>query len=389
MDGFAASYAATLAARGVRDPDAGIVMGYFNAADLPVYDHLAEHFCVCDRWHSSVPGATWPNRLYAVAGGADGSRDDPQAGAALRQALVRPPPRRGRRAVALVLIRHRHAALRRRRIPARPSRALRVRPELRLSVEAQAEELAFVDETGASFLEDAARGRLPAVSWIDPNFKDLNLVGSAPNDDHPPSDVAQGQELVLLVYNALAGGPLWERTLLVVLYDEHGGFFDHVPPPPAPATTIRRCSRYGVRVPALVVSPWVPPRTVSHTLYDHTTIIKTILRRFCPGELTARSPAGALVHWLEPGHPHYMGARVAAAADLGELLSLAEPRPAPVRAPLVDWLSERHGAHVRRLLEDPQGMLRPAEAHAVTDLQAGMLAAAAELHARGHPPDQP
>ena len=76
MDGFAASYAGTLAGRGVREPDPGIVMGYHNATDLPVYDHLAEQFCVCDHWHSSVPGATWPNRLDALAGSAAGSRDD-------------------------------------------------------------------------------------------------------------------------------------------------------------------------------------------------------------------------------------------------------------------------------------------------------------------------
>ncbi|HZU39420.1 MAG TPA: alkaline phosphatase family protein, partial [Solirubrobacteraceae bacterium] len=71
MDGFAESFARTLDGRGVSSPDPGMVMRYYKAADLPVYDHLAEHFCVCDRWHSSVPGATWPNRLYAMTGGAD------------------------------------------------------------------------------------------------------------------------------------------------------------------------------------------------------------------------------------------------------------------------------------------------------------------------------
>src|SRR5436309_949113 len=76
MDGFAASYGETLKGREVADPDPGLVMGYFGAEQVPVYDHIAAHFCVCDAWHSSVPGATWPNRLYAVAGSADGSRDD-------------------------------------------------------------------------------------------------------------------------------------------------------------------------------------------------------------------------------------------------------------------------------------------------------------------------
>jgi phospholipase C len=94
--------------------------------------------------------------------------------------------------------------------------------------------LLYLNEDAASFLEDAAYGQLPAVSWIDPNFKDFNLIRSPPNDDHPPSDVTHGQELALLIYNALATGPAWEKTLLLVFYDEHGGFFDHVAPPEHP-----------------------------------------------------------------------------------------------------------------------------------------------------------
>src|SRR5947209_4219840 len=76
MDGFAESYRRTLSARGVPNPDPGLVMGYYNGQDLPVYDQIAREFCICDQWHSSVPGATWPNRLYALTGRADGSRDD-------------------------------------------------------------------------------------------------------------------------------------------------------------------------------------------------------------------------------------------------------------------------------------------------------------------------
>src|SRR5579884_2241129 len=76
MDGFVETYASTLASRKVTDVDPGSIMGYFNASDLPVYDHLAGEFCVCDQWHSSVPGATWPNRLYSLAGSADRTRDD-------------------------------------------------------------------------------------------------------------------------------------------------------------------------------------------------------------------------------------------------------------------------------------------------------------------------
>ena len=101
---------------------------YYNGADLPVYDHLSENFCVCDRWHSSVPGATWPNRLYALTGGADGSRDDkPKPPPIYGKQCVHPPSRRGGCQLALVRVRRRHAALRRPRVPDRPPRPLRLR----------------------------------------------------------------------------------------------------------------------------------------------------------------------------------------------------------------------------------------------------------------------
>ncbi len=391
MDGFAASYAQKLLGSRVADPDPGIAMGYYNAEDLPVYDHLAEHFCVCDRWHSSVPGATWPNRLYAVAGSADGSLDDKQ----------HPPPLYAKKS----FVRHLDAAGVSWRWYSYDIGTLRCVDDeyllghhdrfayvqkLKLAFKARAEEELFVDEDAASFLEDAARGRLPAVSWIDPNFKDLNLVGTPPNDDHPPSDVQEGQELVFLVYNALATSPQWERTLLLIVYDEHGGFYDHVPPPEHPPDDDPRTfSRYGVRVPAIVVSPWVAARSVSSTLFDHASIARTILARFCPSELAQRSGADALGHWLEEGHPHYMGKRVAAAADLGGLLTESAPRPAPDREALVQWVADRHAARTRRLLTAPAEMLRPAEQHQVTDLQTGLLAAAQELHRKGHPAGQP
>jgi phospholipase C len=390
MDGFAVSYAQTLQRRGVANPDPGVVMGYYNGEDLPVYNHLAEHFCVCDRWHSSVPGATWPNRLYAVAGSAAGSLDDKKPAPLYdKKSFVRHLDASGvswrwysydigtLRCVddEYLLGHHDHFAY---------------VQKLKLAFQAQAEEALFVDEDAASFLEDAARGRLPAVSWIDPNFKDLNLVGTPPNDDHPPSDVQEGQELVFLIYNALATSPLWEKSLLLIVYDEHGGFFDHVTPPEHPPDDDPQTfSRYGVRVPAIVVSPWVAARSVSSTLFDHTTIIKTVLGRFCPTELAQRSGGGAFIHWLEEGHPHYMGKRVAAAADLDGLLSEPTARAAPDRSALVEWVAARHTARARRLLQSPAEMLRPAERHQLTDLQAGILAATQHVHGSGHPAGQP
>jgi phospholipase C len=273
MDGFVASFADTLARHGVQDGDPGRVMGYYNAADVPVYDHLARHFAVCDHWFSSVPGATWPNRLYAISGSAARSRDDlPQHVPPMynQPSFVRHLDAHGvtwrwysfevgtlRLADARYALGHHDSFAFFSRENLDWKAALEVR----------------IDSRAASFLEDAARGTLPSVSWIDPNFSDFNPIGFQPNDDHAPADIKDGQELVLAVYHALAAGPQWEKTMLVVFYDEHGGFYDHVPPPAAADDNQAMFGRYGVRVPALIVSPWIEPGSVSTTVFDHTSII--------------------------------------------------------------------------------------------------------------------
>jgi phospholipase C len=262
--------------------------------------------------------------------------------------------------------------------------------KLKLVFKTHGRGLLYLNEDAASFLEDAAYGRLPAVAWIDPNFKDFNLIGSPPDDDHPPSDVAHGQELAVLVYNALATGPQWDKTLLLVFYDEHSGFFDHVPPPENPPDDHPATfTRYGVRVPAFVVSPWVKAGTVSHTLFDHATIPKTILQRFSPTQLDARSNPSGIAHARERNLSHHISRRIADAAGLGELLTLSEPRPAPDRSAQVDWFAAEQATRARRLLEHPAGALRKATAHSLTDLQSGLLAAHQHLHEHEHPVGHP
>ena len=389
MDGFPASYAQTLADRGVQDGDPGLVMGYYNASDLPVFDHFAREFCVCDRWHSSVAGATWPNRLYAIAGRGAGSRDDRKVPIYHEQSFVRYLDAAD---VSWRWYSHDVATLRladvKYRIGHREHFAYV--QKLKLVFKTRGRGLLYLNEDAASFLEDAVYGQLPAVCWIDPNFKDFNLIGSPPNDDHPPSDVIHGQELALLVYNALASGPHWDKTLLLVFYDEHGGIFDHVAPPDHPPDDDPATfTRYGVRVPAFVISPWVEPRSVCHTLFEHATILSTILRRFCPAALDAPSEPAVLAHRRQAGHGHGVGKRVAAAANLGELLTLSEPRPAPDRRALVDWFAAEQATRARRLLEDPTGVLRRATDHGLTDLQSGLLAAHEQLHDSGHPIGHP
>jgi phospholipase C len=209
------------------------------------------------------------------------------------------------------------------------------------------------------------------VAWIDPNFIDLSVGERNSNDDHPPSDIRAAQQMVLQVVRALIESPKtqFSETMLIVTYDEHGGFFDHMPPPPAPHDP--EFPRYGVRVPAFVVSPWVEPATVSHTLFDHTSIIRTILERFAPAAV------------------EQMGPRVAAAEHLGRLLTRAEPAvPGDYRAAveaIANWRATQAGdAAAATPIAGEVG-----EAGQLQGFQAEMVEAAVRLRSGGLPAGRP
>jgi phospholipase C len=346
--GFATDYIETRADAAAADPV--VVMGYYDGPQLPVYDYLAHHFCVCDRWFCSLKGATFPNRLYAVAGRSAGSRDNASPPVYHLPSFVRKLDAAGaswrwytHELFATIWAIDRGYL---------PKSFDNVRP---FSSPYSAED----------FFSAAKRSELPAVSWIDPNFVDVGgAVGS--NDDHPPSDVRAGQELVLRVVNALVHSPAWERTLLLVTYDEHGGFFDHVEPPAAEDDDPRpEFHSYGPRVPTILVSPRVRAG-VSHEVFDHTSIIKTCLVRFCRQE-------GGLI-------PD-MGARVNAAAHLGILLEkdvqIARPGDAALdglAAALQRWRADS-------LQEEVQVQKRavPPDPAALTDFQEDYVAARTEV----------
>ena len=387
MDGFVSSYIET------RDDPAGAaeefrspVMGYFAAGQLPVYDYLAEHFCVCDHWFASVAGATWPNRLYAAAGDSAGLTSNQTLWGLFDWPFYSLP----------TFVRYLDAtACSWRWYSAEP---LDLSPPTIQLLDhkyrfARGNNFALFDDeelvTGQpSFLQDAASGNLANVCWIDPNFHTSILgVGrrGLQNDDHPPADATEGQRLVGRIVNALMTGPKWETTMLIVVYDEHGGMFDHVAPPACEddRTDFRRL---GVRVPALLACPWIPERSLAKLVFDHTSIIHTALARFCPDAVNR------------------MGSRVSSAQHLGTLLTLSEPRAAVGPAPDVPvttyegvedspsadqreeaqrqtqaWLQ----AEVLRNLPGEQLIPeapRP-EAAAVNDLQFGLAAAIGELRA--------
>jgi phospholipase C len=332
----------------------GVPMGYYTGKDLPVYDHLAHNYCVCDSWHSSIPGDTWPNRQYSIAGQA-GKRVKPGW---LEKIAVGPLKALGNAPIFDVEAFTRHLDDSQWRWYSHDPATLRaVDSHYREPGGIKRGNFAYFDRKKVSlatavgeslivghdsFLDDAAKGMLRDVSWIDPNFIDLSVLDPSSNDDHPPSDIRAGQALVLDVYEALLRSPSWDDTLLVVVYDEHGGFYDHVEPPP-----IDDGSGYGtlgVRVPALVVGPRVR-KFVCHELFDHTVLIHTILTRF------AKQPDDAIAQ---------MGTRVQNAPHLGVVLQDAPRTDIEDHGAATDAIEKwRAEARARRL---PRGDGAPSPA---------------------------
>ncbi|HET9678180.1 MAG TPA: alkaline phosphatase family protein, partial [Solirubrobacterales bacterium] len=234
-----------------------VPMGHFGADNLPVYRHLAHNFCVCDRWHSSVPGDTWPNRLYSLAGKeAVSIGHKPGLLGELLKDVKGVPALGGLSGAPIFEVEaftrqlhdsqwrwysHDPATLRAADAYYRDFRHVKrdnfaYFNRKKVSWLTEGAEAAIVAHD--SFLDDAAKGELRDVSWIDPNFIDLSVLDPSSNDDHPPSDVRAGQALVLEIYEALVKSPNWEDTVFVVVYDEHGGFYDHVPPPAVADDTV-------------------------------------------------------------------------------------------------------------------------------------------------------
>ncbi len=332
-------------------------MGHYGAQHLPMYDFIARNYTVCDAWHSSVPGDTWPNRLFALAG-KEGPKTLPPLLQRIEERFKDQLHQLEDAPIYAVEAFTRQLAEDQWRWYSHDPATLRAADE-KYRHFGERQNFAFFDRqkvsiltrlleepivTGSSFLDDAAKGTLPPVSWIDPNFIDLKVLETASNDDHPPSDVRAGQSLILETYEALRNSPDWDDTLLVIVYDEHGGFYDHVPPPPLEIQDGSGYATYGVRVPALLVGPRVT-RHVCHEQFDHTSIIKTILTRF------AARPEQAIAN---------MGPRVQHAPHLGVALTDTPRRDIPdhpaVREQIADW---RAHARARRRGTDQGPSISP------------------------------
>ncbi|MFI9363776.1 alkaline phosphatase family protein [Kitasatospora sp. NPDC053057] len=302
MQGFVTNFADTLNQRTQQRETvlpgtvADDIMGCFTPDTLPVLSALARGYAVCDQWFSSVPTETLPNRAFACAATSQGHMDD-------HTRTFTCPSIFGRLSDGNV---------------GWNVYGDTVAPMTRHN---------FPDISGASddhfglygdFQKAAAANTLPAFTFLEPTF------ASTGNSEHPVGDVALGEQLIQQVYRTLHDGPGWNQTLLVITYDEHGGCYDHVPPPvtstpPNDGTTGEfgfDFTRFGVRVPTVLVSPLIVPGTVFRSPdgappLDHTSILRTVEQRWTLSPLTARD---------------------AATSDIGAVLTLGAPRTDDVLA---------------------------------------------------------
>jgi phospholipase C len=294
--GFVTNYSSTLAWES-RDPSWSVLPGtvadeimvMFTPETLPVLSGLARGFAVCDQWFSSVPTETLPNRAFACAATSQGHMDD-KAKTFTSPTIFGLLSTKG---TGWTVYGYDSPPLTRQLFS----------------------EITEADETHFGLFTDfqaaAAQGTLAAFSFLEPSWE------STGNSEHPNYDVSLGERLVHDVYYALRNGPAWASTLLVITYDEHGGCYDHVPPPSGavpPDATVGEFgfdfTRFGVRVPTVLVSPIIKPGTVFRaapgaTTFDHTSVLRTIELRWGLPALTARD---------------------AAAPDIGAVLTLTSPR---------------------------------------------------------------
>jgi phospholipase C len=297
------------------------IMYSYSASQVPIISALARQFAVSDQWFCSAPTETFPNRLYVACGTSAGLLyDDAIFDPSFLPYLATLPT------------------------------VFNMLDDSGRTWKSYFHDIAFnwvllqdgsflspnVDNYELHFQRDLDGDNFPDYAFIEPAYAFF------PNDEHPPHDVTAGEALIADVYNRIRQSKYWESTLLIITYDEHGGCYDHVTPPPAPppdeiysTDPPFTFNRYGVRVPAVFVSPYVAPGTIVRAVpdwsfspsdlpFDHTTIIKTLSNLF---DLTLSSTGDG-----------YLTQRDKAAPDLADYLPLTDSpdnNPDPLTAPKV------------------------------------------------------
>jgi phospholipase C len=299
MKGFL--YSGNEAAKSANVPAQGPrVMECFQPDQLPVMTALAQEFALFNFWYSSLPGPTWPNRFFVHAATSGGLTDSPGklqiiAGFSFQNGTV-------------------YEAI------ADAGKDWRIYHDgLPQTAGIDSLRLAYVDPFTRHyremkyFAQDVQDGILPDYTFIEPNY-DTGENYENGNSMHPLNDVRKGEALVKSVYELLRNSNYWQDTMLIITFDEHGGFYDHVSPPPTVPTGddtkysnpqhLFAFNRLGIRVPAIVISAYTQKGIIignsaadPSTVFDHSSIVATVTKRFSLTNLTARSAAA---NTLEP-----------------------------------------------------------------------------------------
>ena len=260
------------------------IMYYFAQKDLPVLTTLALEFAVFNRWFASIPGPTICNRAFAHYGTSFGRVD-----------------------MNLLYINEPFKSIYNRLIDATPKHTSKLyyydtassTMEITNLLQHQPE----LFGTYPQFLDDCAKGNLPDYAFVEPNYSDHETDSGeeTANDQHPDHNVQHGELFIASIYQAIKNSPLWPNTALLIVYDEHGGIYDHVVPPACPKDQFTASAndtgtgmpfafdRLGVRVPAILVSPWIQKGTIVDRVFDHASIPATVTKFFL-GDYSPRSP---------------------------------------------------------------------------------------------------
>ncbi|MBK9015474.1 MAG: hypothetical protein IPM82_16205 [Saprospiraceae bacterium] len=271
------------------------VLGYYIWSDLQMYDYLANEFTICDNYYSSHPGPTLPNRMYSLTGHLQHDRNgEPRLNNSMDSTFFLSRDE----TIFDVLSRY---EVKWRVYESFPSVTI-----LRMFSKYAGNTTEIRNIKGLEI--DIANNDFPSVVFIDPSMHTAVV-----NDDHPPADMLNGQNLVKSVYDTLKSNTeIWNNTLFIVTYDEHGGLFDNVYPPIAETLTDPRQKgkgtkwgkllnpnneilpdesvQFGLRVPTFLISPYAKKGSVFKAPLDHTSILKSILIRFCEGERPYMGP---------------------------------------------------------------------------------------------------
>lgn len=278
---------------------------------VPNLTRLARQFVVCDHWFSSMPGPTWPNRFFMHAGSSGGLANSPSDLTTIGSMLW-----------SKLGFRFKKGTLFRKLDKAGVSWRVYHGDHFPQVCAIDTMPSVFVADTDRfrkmdAFAADVQQGDAANYTLIEPNYGILSSFRDG-DSQHPSGALSAGEQLIATVANSIMGSSLWMSSLLIVLYDEHGGFYDQLPPP-TPCTPPGDCAvnasktanppvppfkfdRYGVRVPAVIVSPWVKAGAVDPTVYDHSSIIRTVFDLYFdkPVYLTKRDRnAASLKHLLQ------------------------------------------------------------------------------------------